>query len=325
MTHTRAMLSLLLLLFWTPVPDLAAAANPTQAFVSENAFQAANPDTAWQSVNEALAASGAPSALSPAANLGPMPMALFALETIEPPLERVRYRLRYGVRWVQQPPAADPVPFSYIEVIRFNLGPAIRQELVQALGEENVADAAQFGAGPHVGWRFVTRPLMGNRAMIAAAGRREFNARAAGGLNCFAVSCLATASNIDTAAPWSEPAPDNTDDSRLALPEGMASMSATAAIHRLLGAIDNLETIESREGHMHPEWLIEAVVERNLGQDDGLDAAYRLGGLMDDSVKAIWERSMAFPEGAGNMQYFSARADECARGPDFAPPGQFCP
>lgn len=314
-----------LLLCAAPLPGLASPGSPANAFVSQDGYTAVNPDAAWQSVNEALAASSAPSALSPAANLGPMPLAIVGLDSNETALERVRYRLRYGVRWTQQPPAADPVPLSYIEVIRFNLGPAVRQELVQALGAENVADAAQFGLGAHVGWRFITQPLMGNRAVIVAAGRREFSDATAHKQSCFGAPCLATASNIDRAAPWSEPAPDETNDSRPALPEGMAPMSPAAAIQRLLGAIDSLETVETPDDGAHPEWLIEAAVERNLGQDDSLDAAYRLGGLMDDSVKAIWERSIAFPDGAGNVQYFSARADECARGPDFAPPGQFCP
>src|SRR5690606_20244501 len=167
-----------------PLSNLAASGAQPPAFVNLAGYTPVDPDRAWQAVNAALAAHRAQSALAPAANLGPMAMAIFALETVEPPLERVRYRLRYGVRWVQQPPAADPVPFSYIEVIRLNLGPAIRQELVQALGKENVADAAQFGLGPHVGWRFVTQPLMGNRAMIATAGRREFNEAAARDLQC---------------------------------------------------------------------------------------------------------------------------------------------
>lgn len=324
MIRFPALFFVLLLLFWTHSPGFAANGT-TQAFVSQDGFTPTDPDTTWQAVNAALAASDTLSALSPAANLGPMPLAVFAVEAIEPALERTRYRLRYGVRWTQQPPAADPVPFSYIEVIRFNLGPAIRQELVQVLGEENVADAGQFGTGPHLGWRFVTRPLMGNRAMIMAAGRREFTDAAARNKTCFQTPCITTASTIESAAPWSDPAPDNTHKASTARRDGMDPMSAAHAIQILLGPIDSLETPPPSPGQSHPEWLIEAVVERNLGQDDGLDAAYRHGGLMDDSVKAIWERRIAFPATTGNPPYFSARADECARGPAFAPPGQYCP
>lgn len=301
-------------------PATATALDPLATdYVTQDGFTAVDADALWEELNMALAAADqTESVFWPTASIGPMPLAMLALEVSEPPLDRTRYRLTYGVEWIEEPPRAVPIPVSFIEVTRFNLGPAIRQEWVDALGEQAVADPSHFGLAPHSAWRLVTRPLMGNRALVIAAGVREVSADQAQAMRCLGAPCLSTHGQIDALVPWDTLSPDPLD---LEVPYTVSEhgvVTPVAAVDQLLGAI-TLEYTSER-----PSTVIEAVVERNLGQDLNLDAAYRWGGLLDDSVAAIWQRLVSFPMGA-EVEIFTADAYECARGPEFPEPGQYCP
>src|SRR5690606_18846430 len=100
-----------------------ACADPASVHVSEDGYTAVDADQVWDEINAALAPNPE-SVFRPAATIGPMPVALAALEASEPALDRVRYRLRYATAWVDSSPGGVPHPVSYIEVLRFNLGPA---------------------------------------------------------------------------------------------------------------------------------------------------------------------------------------------------------
>lgn len=310
-------------------PVTAAALDSLAAdYVTQDGFTAVDADALWEELNTALtAADQTESVFWPTASMGPMPLAMLALEVSEPPLDRTRYRLTYGVEWVEEPPRAAPIPVSFIEVTRFNLGPAIRQELVDALGEQPVADPSHFGLAPHSAWRLVTRPLMGNQAMVMAAGVREVSEDQALSMRCLGAPCLSTHGQIDALVPWDTLSPDPVD---LDVPYTVSEhdvVTPVAAVDLLLGAITLEYTSEHRQpgdAPSVPDTVIEAVVERNLGQDLNLDAAYRWGGLLDDSVAAIWQRLVSFPTGT-EVEIFTADAYECARGPKFPEPGQYCP
>lgn len=297
----------------------AAQGNPSVRFVSEDGYAPVDPDRLWDDMNAAISPADPDSVFLPAAGIAPMPLAVLALDTAEPSLERVRYRLRFGTDWIDAPPSAAPLPVSYIEITRFNLGPAIREDLIGSLGADNVADAAAFGVGPHVGWRLVTQPVMGNRASIVAAGRMELDEQSASGETCLGIPCLNVGSVIEDAAPWSEMEP--------ATPDGNTSEALVAyrAADLLLGEIDSIETDSPPTAPSVPDWAIEAVIEVNLGQVEGTELAYRWGGLLDDSVSAIWRRLATLSMGGPDVMIFQAEAYECWRGPDFAPPGAFCP
>lgn len=309
----------------TVLAPFTVHADPSAQFVNEGGYAAVEPDRLWDEINKALSHASPQSAFLPAADIGPMPLAVIALDMSEHGLESVRYRIRYGTNWIDAPPSAAPLPISYIEVVRFNLGPAIRHDLIGALGEEHVAGEEEFGVGPHVGWRLVTRPVMGNRAMIMAAGRMEMGMQAAQGEVCLGSPCLDARPSIETAAAWGEMEPVGAV-SQGPWPDTSGNVVApVTATNLLLGEIDNIETDMAPSEPKIPDWAIEAVIEVNLGQDEGLDAAYRWDGLLDDSVAAIWERLASFSTGSGEPAVFRASAYECARGPEFAPPGAFCP
>jgi len=302
-----------------------ASASPTEQFVNEGIFSPVDPDAVWDEINAGLSSSNPDSVFLPTADIGPMPLAMLAIAAMEAPLERVRYRLRYGVDWVEAMPGGAGVPISYLEVIRFNLGTAIREDLIESLGVENVAGPEEFGVGPHVAWRFVTQPLMGNRAIGVVAGRGEVPDDTARTFECLGLPCLSVHTSLDDAAPWSEMARSEVAP-RALFPEGVGGiLSPAAAVELLLGEIDSIETDMAPDAPSMPGWAIEAVIEQNLGQDIGLDAAYRWGGLLDDSLAAIWERLASVAFGGAGPTVYGASAYECARGPDFAEPGTFCP
>lgn len=294
-------------------------------FVGGNGFVPVDADLLWQGLNAALAADEAePSVFWPAAHIGPMPLAVLAMEAEEAPLERVRYRIRYGVAWFEEMPGAAAVPYSFTEVTRFNLGPAIRQDLVESLGEDAVAAPEAFGMGPHVAWRLVTRPLMGNRALIMAAGRAELAEDSALESLCLGHPCLSTALHIEELVPWSEPQvatlPETPDWVREA-----GDVTPASAVESMLGAIEIEQAGDPETPSAMPDWVIEAVVEWNLGQDQGLDAAYRWGGFLDDSVAAEWRRLVSFDQGPDLAPaVMEAVSYECRRGPAFPEPGQYC-
>ncbi len=72
--------------------------------------------------------------------------------------------------------AGGPMRVSLIRLQAFNLGEARRNELMDFLDANAVAPLEAFGAGPHVEWRFVMRPIQGMRADIVAAARHEIAA-----------------------------------------------------------------------------------------------------------------------------------------------------
>lgn len=299
----------------TVVPAFAGV-NAALRFVSEHDYVPVDEDGVWDRINASLP--GDPDALFlPAAGLGPIPVALLALQSSEPALERVRYRLRYRMADAGSASGDAPSSYSYVEVVRFNLGPAIRQDLVDAIGEEAVAGAEEFGVGPHVAWRIVTRPVMGNRAIVVAAGRREIEASQAQAEACLGAPCADAVAVIETAVEWGDMVAV-TDQSV------GAGDAAAEAVTLLLGEVDGLEAEAGEGSPGDPAWAIEAVVDVNLGQDEGVDAAYRQGGLMDDSVAALWQRLAIF--GTDSVRAaFRANAYECRRGGGFAPPGGLCP
>ena len=310
------MLLAALLLAATVTNPAPAHAGSGTHFVSGDSYAPMDADAVWDRINASLP--GDPDALFlPAAGLGPIPVALLALQSSEPALERVRYRLRYRMADAGSASGDAPSSYSYVEVVRFNLGPAIRQDLVDAIGEEAVAGAEEFGVGPHVAWRIVTRPVMGNRAIVVAAGRREIEASQAQAEACLGAPCADAVAVIETAVEWGDMVAV-TDQSV------GAGDAAAEAVTLLLGEVDGLEAEAGEGSPGDPAWTVEAVVDVNLGQDEGVDAAYRQGRLMDDSVAAIWQRLAVFGDGP-EPALFRASATECGRGGGVAPPGGLCP
>ncbi len=293
-----------------------------EAYIQNDGFEAVDADDLAEAINAALEADGGTqSALLPAADVDPLTMAVLALELQEPPLERARLRVTRASAGFDASPAGARSAYSFVEVTRFNLGPAVHESLVAAYGDANVAPLEEFGDGPHTAWRLVTRPLRGNRAMIVAAGRRTLGEDDASGEQCLGQPCLSADPTIDALAPWSAMEASDPPENWLMPATQSGAIPAASVADILFGDISDPETDGAPPSPAAPEPDVEGVIENGLGQDVGVEAAYRQHGLLDDSVSAIWARAAVFADGA----VWTASAYECARGPEFAEPGAFCP
>lgn len=271
--------------------------------------------------------SSKPSAFLPTSDISPLVMAILALENAEGPRDRVRYRITYGIEGIPNPPKSSPLPLSFIQVDRFSLGAAIRQDVIDSYGAEHVAPAEAFDAGPHVSWRLITRPVQGTRADILAAGRVELSDTQAQEMICMNGPCLSLDLSLESAAPWGEMQEVPLEQDVPYTVERAGLLTPAAAIDQLTSDSGFSEAWQSREVPELPAPLLEAVIEINLAQDSALDAGMRRSGLMDDSVAAIWRRLVVMPTGenAQTPMVYRAEAYECHRGPQFPPSGRLCP
>ena len=241
------------------------------AYVSADGFTARAFDAVAASLETAFGA-----------DVSAVEKSLLLLETQEPALDRTRYMIRYSEADV------GGTVLSLVDVRRYNLGPAIREETIQAYGIENTAGPDAFGVGPHVGWRIAFRQGSSEAAMILAAGRREIPDAEAGGHDCRARRCL-DLDLLDDHAEWTglshavgEPAvtypvtsaavfgDEEIEDQAPAYVALQLAMAAGIASEHSDGM---LWTVPQRQGPATDEPLFVVVIDRNLGQEVMTDAA----------------------------------------------------
>lgn len=190
---------------------------------------------------------------------------------------------------------AEGAPISLIEVRHFNLGPALHAMTVEAYGEEDTADIAEFGEGPHMAWRFAFQPLMNNSGVLIEASSRVISDKEAAKSECSGRPCLDATASFDAIA-WEE-IPGNLPS----WPEIYATQSGEIATpaHAIaqlavLGYWANSESgYYQWTGGEHPESIRGPepyrfiAIDRDLGQDTGIDAVWRETNLNDDELSAI--------------------------------------
>jgi hypothetical protein len=240
------------------------------------------------------------------ADVSAVEKSLLLLETQELPLGRVRYMLRYGEIEVGE------TILSTVDVRRYNLGQAIREQTIEAYGAENTAAPEAFGVGPHVGWRVAFRPGSEAAAMVVAAGRREIPDAEAVGDDCRGRRCL-DLDLLDDYANWiqmNEPigqpsiaypgvSPSAFDDEEIEdqTPAYVALKLAMAAgIASEYGDGGLLWEVERRQGPATDKPLFVVVIDRNLGQEIMTDAALGVPKLGKESEER-WVRRF------GNVSY----------------------
>ena len=227
--------------------------------------------------------------VTPGGSVGPMEKAvLIATQAI--PSTRTRTALSYG-----EIIGDDGAPVSLIEVRHYNLGPEIYAETADAYGVENTADIAEFGTGEHMAWRFVFQPLMNNAAVLMDASVRTISNKEAAKSDCFGRPCLDPIAGFDD-LPWQE-----VEGQLPVWPHIYADQSdevATPAhVVAELAVLGYWASAESGRyewtGGEHPEAVHDSEpyrfvsIDRNLGQDSGIDAIWRETKLMDDELFAI--------------------------------------
>lgn len=249
---------------------------------------------------------GGQGAMRPDGEASPLEKALLLVDAMEPPLPRTRTMLRYGQH------IADGTSYSFLTVERYNLGPAAHAQVVADVGAENAADAAEFGIGPHIAWRAVTMPLMGNAAALVEVSRREIPEAEAEQADCIVGRCLDLSALIDNHRNWQEQPREFTFASPYLDrgPEGFAVPARTAAELSAAAGIASAEAgqaywtgPEQPEAARGTEPFLYFYADNNAGQDWALDTMLGQTLLNDDSIEAMWERRL---ELEGSLYWFSA-------------------
>lgn len=269
------------------------------AFVQSDGFEPQDPDKVDEKLLSAFAATGA---MRPDGAASALEKAVLLLETHEAALPRARYAVRYG-QMVQEA-SLDTVPVSFVTVERYNLGPATRRELVDSLGEDNVDTPEAFGVGPHVAWRMVAMPLMGQTAAIMEVSRREIPEAAAASADCAGRPCLAPSVDPDAGFDWQEMDFEASMATAFAhqTPEGVATparavaeLAVAAGFAEASGGEPHWYGIEQPEAARGAEPFLTVVVDAGLGQDTSVDAVLGQTLVNDDSIRELWLRRLEVP------------------------------
>jgi hypothetical protein len=297
--------------FHAQADDVEAA---IATFLTEDGFVAQDIDAVEVELARAFFPSD--SAMRPDQHASAIEKALLLVEAMEEPLSRLRYMVRYGQMM------RDHTPVSFVTVERYNMGPTIRQSVIDAFGEDDTAGPEYFGVGPHVAWRIVTIPLMGQTAAIMEAARREIDDGEASLLDCGGRGCLFDDIMGELHA-WQEVTTEI--DVATAYPSiyenGVSTPAFAAAELLILSGLIELDGDrpmwrgpEQPEAARPGEPFLFVGIDFNLGQDDGVDAMLGQTLLNDDALEDIWYRRVQFPdEPAPGLRYWMQAAIERSR------------
>lgn len=287
----RAATILALLLSTTSLASAQTIDEATHAFINDTGFEA-------QSASDLEAAIAGKwldtDKITPGGTVGPIEKAMIIADQAIP-ASRTRSVISYGEMLVHED--ASSVPYSFIEIRHYNLGPTIHAETAEAYGAENTADIEEFGTGEHMAWRFVFRPLMGSSAVLIDASSRVITPKQASRHDCNGAPCLSTAPTHEDMTAWKEITgerpgwpllyPDMSEE-EVTVPAYAISALAT------LGYWANVESGDYQwTGGEHPEAARGPdpyrfiSIERNLGQEIGLDSVWRETLLNDDSLSGL--------------------------------------
>lgn len=139
------------------------------------------------------------SAFHPDADLPAPVRALLMLDSHEGVLPHARYRVNYQP--VSEASAPDNTRY-FVEITRFNLGPAVRADLAGSVPAEHLGSAKAFGEGPHVRWRFAMSPQRGMTAGLDAVSRQQLSAKEASAMDCLGQPCTQLASSEGPQGRW---------------------------------------------------------------------------------------------------------------------------
>ncbi|MCC5977365.1 MAG: SH3 domain-containing protein [Salinarimonas sp.] len=259
----------------------------------------------------------------PGNEFNPLTKAVLLLENEEGVADHARYRIRYGLERRHNSLGGPPVPFSFVQVDRFNLGEVFREAIAESFGEARTPPPEAFGAGEHVSYRFEFRPIQGRVADLVAASRQVIPDAEAQGMECLTLMCLHLGSVGEGSMTWRDDAGRGTGFDRpyedirngVYTPATMMDLlTLEIGVSRISDGRLIWSGFEESESVRPGEPFMETILDVNLAQDYGIEAVLRWGNLMDDSVAAIWSRAMTFPSGDAEPHLATERFFECARG-----------
>lgn len=268
---------------------LAALEADAAAFIQGEGYVIVDPDTLtdeqyYSKKNFPDAQNGGASISLPDADLDPITRAILLFDAKEASLPHARYRVAYSMNASFEVPEARQ---DYVEVTRYNVGPARRNELLAFVPEAQVAAPAEFGVGPNVSWRFVMAPVMGTRAGLLHASRKEIPDAQAQAADCLGEPCLGLVDPVGPNMDWMP-----VQQAPLAPPAYAGKSDGDVA--RPARVIEELWTSMSSEGmddlpytQEQPPFVL-VVSWNTAGQDVAVSGLARQFPVMDDSVSEIW-------------------------------------
>lgn len=217
--------------------------------------------------------------------------ALMLVESQEPVLPHARYRVTYRL---DNAPDFGSYANAYIEVTRFNLGPARYADTVDSTPEGvPVAPSEEFGIGPSVSWRFVMGWVQGGTAVAVHASRSELSPPQAQLMNCLGAPCVALENPHGPSAPddaWKRITPPPMEPvtyvSQVNGRPTAAWLSELLFQHASTGQ-SNIEALDMHGAEPQLIFVISMDVE---GQDPIPTALLHQQLLRDDAISNIWTR-----------------------------------
>lgn len=243
--------------------------------------------------------------ISPGGAVGPLEKAIMIAET-DIGSTHTRSAIAYG-----QVIAEDGTPVSFIDVRHYNMAAPLHAAAVAAYGAENVAAVSAFGEGDHKAWRFVFQPVMNNAAILIEAGSRTISDKEASKDDCTGRPCLELAAGFDETLDWIdiEGTPPSWPELYPSALWDVAIPASAIAQLAVLGFWANAESGSYEwTGGEHPESVGDAApyryigIDRNLGQDDSIEAVWNETALNDDTIAAVAYRYIGVPGQTYRMQ-----------------------
>lgn len=288
--------------------ELARLDTTAQAFVQADSFVGVDAETLtddhyYSAAHFPRASSTA--VLWPDADLDALTRAVLILEANEAPLPHVRFKIQYSMNSSADFPEAQ---HDYIEVTRFNLGPARRADLLEYVSQEHVASATEFGVGPHVSWRFALAPVMGMRAGLLYASRKEVSDDHARNIDCLGEPCLSLADTDGTSLTWSPVTLPQLERAPYVDKSPLGSTRTARIVQELWATLSahGMDPLPYQPDQPHFVFVTSRDVS---GQDAVSFGVVKQAVVLDHSVQQIWTRRVEIADRAAELsQAYVARS-----------------
>lgn len=224
------------------------------------------------------------SVFHPDADLPAPVRAVLLMDSHEGELPHARYLISYQT--TSEASAPDDTR-DYVDITRFNLGPAVRADLVDSVPPEHLADVKVFGVGPHVRWRFAMSPQRGMTAGLDAVSRRQVSAKEAAGLDCLGQPCTRLETAEGPSGAWKPqqleklPTSFTRSSQQIAVPASTAEQLLT-----LLGE-DAQRAVPFKEDAKR---LVFVISVNAGGQEQMITGLARNALVFDDAIGTQWVR-----------------------------------
>ena len=224
------------------------------------------------------------SAFHPDADLPAPVRALLLMDSHEGTLPHARYLISY------QPTSEASKPDDtrdVVDITRFNLGPAVRADLVDSVPPEHLAGVQAFGVGSHVRWRFAMSPQRGMNAGLDAVSRTQVPAEEAAGMDCLGQPCTRLETAEGPNGPWKPQQPAQ-------LPPSFTRSAQQVVVPA--GTVEHLLTLLGEDAqraapfHEDAQRLVFVVSTHAGGQEQLTTGLARNALVFDDAIGTQWAR-----------------------------------